>query len=251
VIHSSSIDRVRDATDIVSLVGEYIALKKSGVHHQGLCPFHKDKKTPSLSVDGNKGLWHCFGCQKGGNAFQWLQEIEGIPFPDALRRLADRAGISLDDERRRPAVERGGAKLDAKDVAYFWRSVKRRLKETLRELERWDRQACRKFGPGLMSGELIPADEEEWMWFCLQFPDLVRPSIESSLNLIENATQETLTKAYRSLPENVREQAGRRRREDEGNMTALTDLLKIWAEAGFPGPVHHEHAWWWRSRAHD
>ena len=88
------IQRVRDSTDIVSVVGEYLPLKKSGTSYKGLCPFHSEK-SPSFMVSPTRNSFHCFGCGKGGNAITFVMEMEKMPFPEALRLLADKAGIIL------------------------------------------------------------------------------------------------------------------------------------------------------------
>ena len=93
-------EQVRDATDIVALVGEKVRLRRSGRSWKGLCPFHAEK-TPSFTVNPERQVWHCFGCGKGGDAFAWLMELEKATFPEALQTLADRAGIEL------PKAERG------------------------------------------------------------------------------------------------------------------------------------------------
>jgi DNA primase len=93
-------EQVRDATDIVALVGEKVRLRRSGRSWKGLCPFHGEK-TPSFTVNPERQVWHCFGCGKGGDAFAWLMELEKATFPEALQNLADRAGIEL------PKAERG------------------------------------------------------------------------------------------------------------------------------------------------
>ncbi|MHB0938396.1 MAG: DNA primase [Armatimonadota bacterium] len=85
-------DQVRERTDLLALVGQYVALKKRGGRYVGLCPFHQEK-SPSFGVDPQKGFWHCFGCGKGGDAFNFLMEIEHLDFGEALERLAERAGI--------------------------------------------------------------------------------------------------------------------------------------------------------------
>lgn len=97
-----SIDEVRDATDIVDLISEYVTLKRSGKNFMGLCPFHSEK-TPSFSVNREKRMYHCFGCQAGGDAIAFLMEHEGLDFVDALEKLADRAGILLETDDSRPA----------------------------------------------------------------------------------------------------------------------------------------------------
>jgi DNA primase len=85
-------DQVRERTDLLALVGQYVALKKRGGRYIGLCPFHQEK-TPSFGVDPQKGFWHCFGCGKGGDAFNFLMEMEHLDFGEALERLAERAGV--------------------------------------------------------------------------------------------------------------------------------------------------------------
>lgn len=103
----ADLNAVRSATSIVDLVSEYVQLKKSGQGYQGLCPFHSEK-SPSFHVHPQKQIFHCFGCHKGGNCFSFLSAIDGIPFPEAVRKLAKRAGIELDDQfkKRQPAPVR-------------------------------------------------------------------------------------------------------------------------------------------------
>jgi len=98
VFSDDVIRRVRDSIDIVDLVSGYVALKKTGKNHVGLCPFHAEK-TPSFSVNPDKQIFHCFGCGAGGDAFKFLELQEGLTFPDALKQLANRAGISLPQEQ--------------------------------------------------------------------------------------------------------------------------------------------------------
>jgi len=98
------IDRVREGTDLVELISEVTKVKRSGRSFMAVCPFHEEK-TPSMSVDRVRGLYHCFGCGKGGDVFSFVQETQGIDFGDALEQLARRAGITLvrdpADARRR------------------------------------------------------------------------------------------------------------------------------------------------------
>ncbi len=91
-------ERVRQATDIVALVGETVVLKQRGQEFWGCCPFHHEK-SPSFKVNPQTGLWHCFGCGQGGDVFSYVQKRENLEFPDAIRYLADRAGIELTEER--------------------------------------------------------------------------------------------------------------------------------------------------------
>jgi DNA primase len=86
---------VLDANDIADVIGSVVTLKPAGTGRlKGLCPFHQEK-TPSFHVSRDKQMYHCFGCGKGGDALDFLQEYEGLTFPEALQRLADRAGIRL------------------------------------------------------------------------------------------------------------------------------------------------------------
>jgi DNA primase len=86
---------IKDKLDIVDFISEYIQLKPAGVNHKGCCPFHREK-TPSFMVNRERQSWHCFGCSKGGDIFSFLQEIEGIDFVEALKFLADKAGVQLE-----------------------------------------------------------------------------------------------------------------------------------------------------------
>src|SRR3954470_6165553 len=93
-ILDDDVARVREATDIVALVSEHVALKRVGRRFQGLCPFHQEK-TPSFSVSPEKGVWHCFGCQKSGDAITFVREVEHLDFVETIERLAGRANITL------------------------------------------------------------------------------------------------------------------------------------------------------------
>ncbi|WP_022836641.1 DNA primase [Salisaeta longa] len=100
-IPDETLDEVRHAADIVEVVSDYVRLKKSGSRYKGLCPFHNEK-TPSFSVDPQNNLYYCFGCQRGGDVFRFVQEIEGVGFMESVRLLADRFGIPLPDDTRNP-----------------------------------------------------------------------------------------------------------------------------------------------------
>ena len=92
---AADIQAIKDKIDIVDFIGEYVQLKAAGVNHKGLCPFHNEK-SPSFMVSRERQTWHCFGCSKGGDIFSFLQEIENMEFVEALRFLANRAGIVID-----------------------------------------------------------------------------------------------------------------------------------------------------------
>lgn len=85
---------IKDKLDIKQLIEEYLTVKKAGAYWKANCPFHHEK-TPSFMISPEKQIWHCFGCGKGGDIFSFLQEIEGVSFPEALKILADKAGVKL------------------------------------------------------------------------------------------------------------------------------------------------------------
>ncbi|OGH95003.1 MAG: DNA primase [Candidatus Magasanikbacteria bacterium RIFOXYD2_FULL_41_14] len=88
--------QIKDKLDIAQFIAEYVPLKKAGIYWKACCPFHKEK-TPSFMVNTERQSWHCFGCGKGGDVFSFLQEMEGMDFPEALKLLAERAGVKLDN----------------------------------------------------------------------------------------------------------------------------------------------------------
>jgi DNA primase len=99
VISPDTIALVRDRTDIVAVVSESMpSLKRRGRSWVGLCPFHKEK-TPSFHVNADKGFFHCFGCKESGSAIDFLMKQDGLTFPEAVRSLAERAGIVIQEER--------------------------------------------------------------------------------------------------------------------------------------------------------
>jgi DNA primase len=100
LISDELIAEIRDRTDIVALIGEFVELKQRGANFLGLCPFHNEK-SPSFNVRRDRQFFHCFGCQESGDALTFLMRLEGLTFPQAARALADRAGIEVanTDER--------------------------------------------------------------------------------------------------------------------------------------------------------
>lgn len=88
------LDEIRNRIDIVALISEYVPLKKSGKGYKGLCPFHQEK-TPSFMVDEQKQIFHCFGCGEGGNIYTFIMKIEKLNFPEAVKLLANKAGVQL------------------------------------------------------------------------------------------------------------------------------------------------------------
>jgi DNA primase len=101
----STAERVKQQADIVRVVGEYVRLKKSGKDFSGLCPFHQEK-TPSFTVSPIKQIFYCFGCGKGGDIFNFVMEMERCEFPDALRLVAEKCGISIPKPKPSSPAER-------------------------------------------------------------------------------------------------------------------------------------------------
>lgn len=96
-IPEQKIDEIRSSSDIIDVISAVVRLKKRGKNYIGLCPFHQEK-TPSFTVSAEKQMFHCFGCGKGGNVFTFVMEIEKVSFVEAVRSLAERAGITVTTE---------------------------------------------------------------------------------------------------------------------------------------------------------
>lgn len=99
------IEEIRSSNDIVDIISTYINLKKQGSSYFGLCPFHSEK-SPSFSVSRDKQMYYCFGCGAGGNVYTFLMEYENYTFPEALRELAKRAGITVEEAEQSPEAKR-------------------------------------------------------------------------------------------------------------------------------------------------
>lgn len=93
----STREQVRAASDIVEIIGAVVPLKRAGANFVGLCPFHREK-TPSFNVSPSRQMFRCFGCGKGGDVFRFLMDYENLQFPEALRRLAERAHIAIEED---------------------------------------------------------------------------------------------------------------------------------------------------------
>ena len=132
LISPATIEQVRAASDIVDVIGSYLPLKRAGANFVALCPFHKEK-SPSFNVSPQRQSFHCFGCHKGGSVFTFVMEYENIPFPDAVRRLAERAKIPLE-------FDQGGGQQES-----------RHLKDTLLQIheqitQRWQNALANEAG---------------------------------------------------------------------------------------------------------
>src|SRR6476620_3261307 len=124
---TSFIEDVKLHANIVQVIQEYVPLKKAGRVYKGLCPFHSEK-TPSFQVDPDKGFFHCFGCHAGGDVFKFLELHEKVGFQEAIRMLAQKAGLSLpevseagdaDDARRDAALREALLKAHEVAASYF------------------------------------------------------------------------------------------------------------------------------------
>jgi DNA primase len=121
------VDEIRGRVDLVELIGAYVPLKRAGARWKGLCPFHQEK-TPSFTVNPRLGIFHCFGCHAGGDAFEFLKRHDRLEFPEAVRLLAERTGVPLPT---RPADAGARAEASAREGLY------RLLEWAARRYEGW------------------------------------------------------------------------------------------------------------------
>ena len=150
------IEEVRMKNDIVDVVSQYVKLNKRGSTYFGLCPFHNEK-TPSFSVTPAKQMYYCFGCGAGGNVFNFVMEYENYTFGEALKHLADRAGVQLPkiqySVEAKKKAERRAALLEINKLAagYFYYQLRR---ENGRQAHEYltgrglSEETIRKFGLG-------------------------------------------------------------------------------------------------------
>jgi DNA primase len=124
------IDQIRQASDIVEIIGAYIQLKKRGRNFMALCPFHTEK-TASFSVSPDKQIYHCFGCAKGGNVFSFLMEHENMSFTEAVRHLAAKAGIRI------PETQIDDSRKEELDRLYYAHQVARDYYQTVMKSDKY------------------------------------------------------------------------------------------------------------------
>lgn len=119
MIDRQTIERIKDAANIVEVVSEFVALRKSGANYKGLCPFH-DEKTPSFMVSPSRGTCHCFGCGKGGNAVSFIMEHEQMTYPEALRWLANKYHIEIQERELSDAEKREQSERESMFIVNEW-----------------------------------------------------------------------------------------------------------------------------------
>ena len=132
----SPVEEIKAKLDIVEVIKEYIQVKAAGANFQALCPFHREK-SPSFVISPEKQIWHCFGCGKGGDVLSFVQNMEGLSFPDTLRLLAQKAGVTLQHEATQEYSKRArlldGLQNAAEKYAYWLEneSAGKRMKDYL------------------------------------------------------------------------------------------------------------------------
>ncbi len=128
LIPEDTITDIKNATNIVDVVSEAVLLKKQGNNYIGLCPFHSEK-TPSFTVSPEKQIFHCFGCDNGGNAFSFLMKLEGLSFPESVKQLAQRCGVTIPtqpmtpDQKRRMSEKDAIFQVNQEAMAFFGRAL--------------------------------------------------------------------------------------------------------------------------------
>ncbi len=118
------VEEIKNRVDIVGLIGEQVKLKRAGTSFRGCCPFHKEK-TPSFFVHPDRGFYYCFGCQASGDIFTFVQKTEGVEFPEALKILADCAGVKLQKYNAEANTRKSRLMDLLQDTAVYWRELLR------------------------------------------------------------------------------------------------------------------------------
>ena len=113
---------VKNKLSVVDVVGETVALKKAGTVYKGLCPFHGEK-TPSFVATPNRETWHCFGCGLGGDIFSFVMQRDSVTFPEALRTLAARAGVEIDERTKREDAHKARLRTVMDSAIAFYHAV--------------------------------------------------------------------------------------------------------------------------------
>ena len=163
MIPQADISRIEEATDIVEIISEYVSLKKDGASFKGCCPFHNEK-TPSFKVNPAKQIYKCFGCGKGGDAVSFVMEHDHLSYPDALRKLAKRAHIEIEERERTPEEIARESKREAmfmltKQVNdFFVEQIQKNENAMAYAEKRWGKKYVEEMGIGYAPGSAVFMD---------------------------------------------------------------------------------------------
>lgn len=163
MISQTDISRIEEATDIVELIGEYVSLKKDGASFKGCCPFHNEK-TPSFKVNPARQIYKCFGCGKGGDAVSFVMEHDHLSYPDALRKLAKRAHIEIEERERTPEEIARESKREAMFMltnqvnGFFVEQINKNEEAMSYAVKRWGKKYVDEMGIGYAPGSAIFMD---------------------------------------------------------------------------------------------
>lgn len=166
MISSAQIARIREASDIIAVVSQYVRLRRVGKEHAGLCPFH-DERTPSFHASPERQSWICRAGCGGGDVIGFVRRIEGVSFPAAVRLLADRAGIQIEESRPTDVAaerrQRAHAEQLAAEAAWWWE----RIRAVFVHLENQTLEIIRRAELWLSTRAAAPdsaAVEYAWWW---------------------------------------------------------------------------------------
>ena len=151
---SSNVEQIKQRLTIVDVVGSYIKLQKAGANYKACCPFHSEK-SPSFYVSPAREMWHCFGCNLGGDIFEFVKQIEGVEFPEALKTLADRAGVTLVFQNPEVRSEKTTLLDLMNDAVFFYQKQLTEKEEVLNYLRKrgLKNETLKNFNIGFAPGE--------------------------------------------------------------------------------------------------
>jgi hypothetical protein len=203
-----TIIQIREATDLVRTVSQYVKLRRVGTKQVGLCPFHQER-TPSFSVDADKQLWYCFGCGTGGDVFTFLEKVEGDRFPGALKRLSEATGIPLDTNLPAPSRRqiREALELEA-DATWLFDRLKLYFNKLIARIYYFDRQAC---------AHCRSTENPKGTAWIAFFLARAAEHLEIDVEALEDTSKGRLLNAYLALPAKDRKAIRKLRQSDETN----------------------------------
>lgn len=210
------IAQVRSANPLESVAAEYIPLRRQATRYLGSCPFHTER-SPSFTIWTDIQAFRCFGCGAAGDVFRFIQLIESIPFPDALRRLADRAGITLGErtkyERRDQARARNDAAAIAEEATIFWRGIRLALCHQESQLAKAERAGSRY---------ALANPDHDLTVLAIHAIDISLARVRRNIELIDRSPGKRLAAAYLQFrsPELVHTL-----RDSARDAEAVTDLI--------------------------